>query len=111
MLLEARPEGKRSPVWCCLFAILLLQILPPEVDDPSRSECMQVLTLAGNQNWAAYVDPAVNAPLPHGHLVTYPNWVDGEGNVAELPDHPEFPDLGGRILGTKSNVLPPILTT
>jgi phospholipase D1/2 len=72
---------------------------------------MRALTLAGNKNWAAYVDPSANAPLPYGHLLTYPNWVDTEGNVQELQDYPEFPDLGGRILGTKSNVLPSILTT
>lgn len=88
-----------------------LQSLPPEIDDPSSLDCMRLLTGAGNQNWAAYVDPAVNAPLPYGHLVTYPNWVDPSGAISELQDHPEFPDLGGRILGAKSAVLPPILTT
>jgi hypothetical protein len=88
-----------------------LQALAPELEDPSRVECMRALTKAGNENWAAFVDPSTNAPLPYGHLVTYPNWVDEHGNVTELPDCPEFPDLGGRIMGTKSNVLPPILTT
>jgi phospholipase D1/2 len=67
--------------------------------------------VVGNKNWAAYVDPSTNAPLPYGHLMTYPNWVDAQGNVSELQDCVEFPDLGGKILGQRSNVLPPILTT
>jgi hypothetical protein len=37
--------------------------------------------------------------------------VDTEGNVTTLGDCEEFPDLHGKILGTKSMVLPPILTT
>lgn len=87
------------------------QALVPELEDPSRVECMRAMTVAGNKNWAVFVDPSTNAPLPHGHLVTYPNWVDADGNVSELQDYPEFPDLGGRVMGARSNVLPPILTT
>lgn len=91
--------------------LLLLQALAPELEDPSQLQCMTAMTVSGNKNWAAYVDPSTNAPLPYGHLVTYPNWVDADGNVSELQDYPEFPDLGGRILGARSAVLPPILTT
>lgn len=72
---------------------------------------MHAVTLAGNRNWAAYVEPGVNAPLPHGHLLAYPTWVGADGTVGPLEGCEDFPDVGGRILGTKSGVLPPILTT
>ena len=81
------------------------------MEDPSRYECMAAMTLMGNKNWAAYVNPSANAPLPFGHLLTYPTWADGEGNVSALEDCPDFPDLGGKVVGAKSGVLPPILTT
>jgi hypothetical protein len=94
-----------------VLLLLLLQALGPEVEDPSSLQCINALSVVGNKNWAAYVDPTTNAPLPFGHLMTYPNWVDAQGNVSELQGCAEFPDLGGKILGQKSNVLPPILTT
>jgi phospholipase D1/2 len=72
---------------------------------------MRALTLLANENWRAYVDPATNAPLPYGHLMTYPTWVDADGSVGPLEGCEEFPDLGGKIIGTRSGVLPPILTT
>lgn len=71
---------------------------------------MQSLRQIGQDNWLAYQGLDVQ-PLPRGHLMTYPTQVDAAGNVTALPDCEEFPDLGGKILGTKSNVLPGILTS
>lgn len=91
--------------------LLPLQALLPVFDDPSSAKCMNAVTYAGNENWATFVDPGANQLLPHGHLLTYPTWADENGNVKALEGCEEFPDLGGKIMGTKSGVLPPVLTT
>lgn len=49
-------------------------------------------------------------PLPRGHLLNYPNHVLPDGTITPLPDCDEIPDLGGKILGTKSKTLPGNLT-
>lgn len=71
---------------------------------------MAALTRVGAANWEAYLAPEC-APLPHGHLMLYPTTVGPDGSVGSLPECEEVPDLGGRITGTKSAVLPSILTT
>lgn len=95
----------------CLPAVPALQALPPAVEDPSTLDCMAALTDMGKRNWAAYIHPTANQPLPYGHLLTYPTPVDENGFVSALAGSEDFPDLGGRILGQTSGVLPPILTT
>eukprot|EP00775_Hariotina_reticulata_P010522 gene10522-10682_t len=87
-----------------------LGALPPEVQDPSSLQCMRTVTALANDNWAHFVSSEV-LPLPHGHIMTYPEWVDSSGQVSVLPDYEEFPDLGGKVMGTKSAVLPAALTT
>jgi phospholipase D1/2 len=84
--------------------------LRPEMDDPSDVRCIRVLSKVGAENWAAYAGTELRA-LPYGHLMAYPTWVDGEGNVLPLEGCEEVPDLKGKICGTKSMVLPPVLTT
>eukprot|EP00878_Enallax_costatus_P010831 GHUV01011310.1.p1 GENE.GHUV01011310.1~~GHUV01011310.1.p1 ORF type:complete len:894 (+),score=260.77 GHUV01011310.1:345-3026(+) len=84
--------------------------LRAELDDPSDVHCIRMLSKVGAENWAAYASPEVQ-PLPYGHLMTYPTWVDSEGNVLPLDGCEEVPDLKGNLCGTKSMVLPPILTT
>ncbi|KAL6551357.1 Hydrolyzes glycerol-phospholipids at the terminal phosphodiesteric bond [Orobanche minor] len=46
-----------------------------------------------------------------GHLLRYPIAVSSEGNITELPGMEFFPDTKARVLGAKSDYLPPILTT
>lgn len=70
---------------------------------------MQSLRQIGQDNWLAYQSPDVQS-LPRGHLLNYPTTVEADGTVRALQDCEEFPDLGGKILGTKSAVLPGILT-
>lgn len=84
--------------------------LRPEMEDPSDVRCIRIMSKAGAENWAAYAGPEVQQ-LPYGHLMTYPTWVDADGNVLPLDGSEEVPDLKGKICGTKSMVLPPVLTT
>lgn len=46
--------------------------------------------------------------LPHGHLMNYPIHVTEEGQ--QLWPVEDFLDLGGKVSGTKSTVLPSTLT-
>ncbi|KAL0717263.1 hypothetical protein Bca4012_066585 [Brassica carinata] len=46
-----------------------------------------------------------------GHLLRYPIGVVSEGDITELPGYEFSPDTEARILGTKSDYMPPILTT
>lgn len=55
--------------------------------------------------------PPLLQPLPHGQLMNYPMFVTEDGAVGALPGAEDFPDLGGKILGTKSAVLPGMLTS
>ena len=95
---------QRAPAtWLCL------QHLGPEHEDPSSLECARSLIQIGDANWLAYHSPDVH-PLPRGHLLSFPNIVGADGSISALPDCDEVPDLGGKILGTKSVVLPGLLT-
>jgi phospholipase D1/2 len=66
----------------------------------------------GKRSWADYVSPEVK-PLA-SHLLAYPIDVGSSGSVAALPGQEEFPDVGGKILGTKGGggmvALPAVLT-
>eukprot|EP00775_Hariotina_reticulata_P006308 gene6308-6543_t len=84
--------------------------ISPVYDDPTSLECMRAMQNLAKANWQVYCGPEAR-PLPHGFLMPYPNLVGDDGSVTPLPDCEEFPDLGGKILGTKSTVLPGLLTT
>lgn len=45
-----------------------------------------------------------------GHLMRYPVEVSRSGKVSPLPGHESFPDVGGKVLGSPTN-LPDALTT
>ncbi|KAF8072740.1 hypothetical protein HT031_000400 [Scenedesmus sp. PABB004] len=72
-----------------------------EHDDPSSLECMCSLRAIGDANWRVFAGPDV-LPLPRGHLLTYPATVAADGAVGPLVDCDEVPDLGGKLLGTRS---------
>ena len=60
--------------------------------------------------WDLYSGESLERDLP-GHLLMYPVGVTNEGEVTELPGTEFFPDTKARVLGNKSDYLPPILTT
>ncbi|RWR83099.1 phospholipase D alpha 1 [Cinnamomum micranthum f. kanehirae] len=77
---------------------------------PKSIECIQKVNKIADKYWDLYVSETLDRDLP-GHLLSYPVGVTSDGDVTELPGTEFFPDTQARILGTKSDYLPPILTT
>lgn len=77
---------------------------------PDNVECVRKVNKIADKYWDIYSSETLERDLP-GHLLTYPIGVASDGVVTELPGTEFFPDTKARILGTKSDYLPPILTT
>lgn len=78
---------------------------------PESLECMQRVNKLAEDNWNMYASEVFDQDLP-GHLLRYPIEVTNFGHVTSLSDIEKFfPDTKAHILGTKSELLPPILTT
>ncbi|KAJ8637596.1 hypothetical protein MRB53_011863 [Persea americana] len=77
---------------------------------PQSVECVQKVNKIADKYWDLYVSETLDHDLP-GHLLSYPIGVTNDGDVTELPGTEFFPDTKARVLGTKSDCLPPILTT
>lgn len=77
---------------------------------PESLECVQKVNSVADRYWDQYASETLEDDLP-GHLLTYPIAVAEDGGVSELPGTEFFPDTKARVLGTKSEFLPPILTT
>jgi phospholipase D1/2 len=62
------------------------------------------------QHWDMFASDAFQGDLP-GHLMAYPVSVldDGGGKIVATTE--TFPDTNAKVLGIKSDILPPILTT
>ncbi|KAK4490475.1 hypothetical protein RD792_001152 [Penstemon davidsonii] len=77
--------------------------------EPETLECVKRVNEIAVDNWKNYTNDEFT-PL-QGHLLKYPISVDIEGNISPLEGHENFPDVGGRVLGTHSPTIPDILTT
>ena len=84
----------------------------PEHSYPSSVACARAMYSLGQKSWSDYVAPDVR-PLT-SHLLAYPIDVGSSGSVTSLPGQEEFPDVGGKILGTRGGggmmALPAVLT-
>jgi len=84
----------------------------PEHSYPSSVACARAMYSLGQKSWSDYVAPDVR-PLA-SHLLAYPIDVGSSGSVTSLPGQEEFPDVGGKILGTRGGggmvALPAVLT-
>ncbi|KAI3727566.1 hypothetical protein L6452_16182 [Arctium lappa] len=65
---------------------------------PESLECVRRVRLLSELNWQQYA--AVEVSDMKAHLLKYPVEVDRTGQVEPLPGCPNFPDLGGNIVGT-----------
>ncbi|KAK8464850.1 hypothetical protein PHAVU_010G088850 [Phaseolus vulgaris] len=65
---------------------------------PESLECVRRIRTMGEENWKQY--SASDVTEMRGHLLKYPVEVDEKGNVKSLPGHEEFPDVGGKIIGS-----------
>ncbi|KAJ3693858.1 hypothetical protein LUZ60_009338 [Juncus effusus] len=78
--------------------------------NPESLECVKRVNEMAQAYWDQYSSDSLESDLP-GHLLTYPIGIQNDGTVTELPGMEHFPDTRARVLGTKHDVMPPILTT
>lgn len=76
--------------------------------EPESLTCVKNINMIAESNWINFTSD--DFTLLQGHLLKYPIKVDEDGKVSALPDQEYFPDVGGKILGSLSN-LPSALTT
>ncbi|XP_076913644.1 phospholipase D gamma 1-like [Bidens hawaiensis] len=65
---------------------------------PESLECVKRVRSLSEQNWNQYAADEVTDMK--AHLLKYPVEVDRTGQVKPLPGCPNFPDMGGNIVGT-----------
>lgn len=78
---------------------------------PENLECIQKVNEMAQKYWDQYSQETVPDHDLQGHLLSYPIGISADGEVTELPGLEHFPDTKARILGTKADFFPPILTT
>ncbi|GER48427.1 phospholipase D [Striga asiatica] len=98
-------HGFRMALWYEHLGMLDDSFLHPE-----SVECAAKVNRVADKYWDLYASEELERDLP-GHLLRYPIGIASEGNITELPGTEFFPDTKARVLGTKSDYLPPILTT
>jgi phospholipase D1/2 len=78
---------------------------------PWEVECIRKVNSIADEYWSMWSGEEV-VEMP-GHLLTYPVAIGEDGTVTNLPGFECFPDQSSqaKILGTKSETLPSILTT
>ncbi|KAE9617763.1 putative phospholipase D [Lupinus albus] len=65
---------------------------------PESLECVRRVRAMGEMNWKQFAADEITEM--RGHLLKYPVEVDRRGRVRSLPGHEEFPDVGGKIIGS-----------
>ena len=98
-------HGFRMALWYEHLGLLDNSFLQPESLD-----CIQKVNKIAERNWNIYSSERMDDDLP-GHLLSYPICVTDTGEVKEVPGSEFFPDTKAQVLGSKSDYLPPILTT
>ncbi|KAK4410608.1 Phospholipase D alpha 1 [Sesamum angolense] len=87
-----------------------LGMLDDSFAQPQSEKCVRKVNEMADKYWDLYASDQLHSDLP-GHLLRYPIGIASSGAVTELPGQEFFPDTKARILGAKSDYLPPILTT
>ncbi|XP_004501331.1 phospholipase D alpha 1-like isoform X2 [Cicer arietinum] len=80
-------------------------------DNPESLKCIKLVNRLADTNWDIYSDDTFDEYIPFQHLMRYPIRVANNGDITTLPGFVYFPDTKARILGSKTEYLPPILTT
>lgn len=65
---------------------------------PESLECVRRVRTMAELNWKQF--SANEITEMRGHLLKYPVEVERTGKVRSLPGHEEFPDVGGKIVGS-----------
>ncbi|PON89019.1 Phospholipase D [Trema orientale] len=98
-------HGHRLALWYEHLGTLHDTFLQPE-----SVECVRKVNQIAEKYWDLYCGETLDHDLP-GHLLSYPIRITEKGEVTTLPGTECFPDTRARVLGSKSELLPPILTT
>ncbi|KAH7442290.1 hypothetical protein KP509_03G080700 [Ceratopteris richardii] len=70
--------------------------------EPWSQECVKTVKRLAQQNWDQF---SQEDPVElEGHLLQYPLKVTETGKVVSLDNFTEFPDVGGKILGSPTNI-------
>ncbi|XP_009758055.1 phospholipase D alpha 1-like [Nicotiana sylvestris] len=103
------PRGKiygfRMALWC-----EHLNYADDSFVDPTSLECVRKVNGMADESWKLYSSDTFDLDLP-GHLLSYPINISNTGQITAIPGFKFFPDTKASVLGTKSQLLPPILTT
>ncbi|KAG7973233.1 hypothetical protein I3843_07G217700 [Carya illinoinensis] len=78
--------------------------------NPENMSCIEKVKDQAQINWKAYTKEKFDGDM-EGNLLPYPVQVTNSGEITTLQEFEFFPDTKARVLGTKSEFLPPILTT
>ncbi|KAJ4954183.1 hypothetical protein NE237_031015 [Protea cynaroides] len=109
LAIEERARGQihgfRMSLWYEHLGMLDKSFLHPE-----SLECVQKVNDIADKHWNLYCKESIHQDLP-GHLLRYPIQVTDNGEITSLPGFDCFPDTKAKVLGTKSPVLPPVITT
>ncbi|XP_031265508.1 phospholipase D delta-like [Pistacia vera] len=76
--------------------------------EPESLDCVKFVNKIAEDNWKSFTEEAFT--LLQGHLLKYPVEVNSDGKESPLPGFETFPDVGGKVLGARTN-LPDALTT
>ena len=77
-------------------------------NEPESLDCVKSVNKIAEDNWKKFTADDFT-PL-QGHLMKYPIKVNANGKVSPLPGFEYFPDVGGKVLGSRST-LPDALTS
>lgn len=86
-----------------------LGMLNPCFEEPENLDCVRKINGIAEDNWNRFADNEFRTL--QGHLLRYPVLVDNDGKINPLPGHENFPDVGGKIIGSHSAAIPDVLTT
>ncbi|KAK7838807.1 phospholipase d alpha 1 [Quercus suber] len=103
--LDPKNEELQKAFWLMHLGMLDNSFLHPE-----GVECVQRVNQIVRKYWDLYSSETLDHDLP-GHLLNYPIHITKKGEVKELHGIEFFPDTKAKVLGSKSELLPPILTT
>ncbi|XAR64227.1 Phospholipase D [Bertholletia excelsa] len=104
---EKHPRGQVYGYRMSLWAEHLGE-LQESFKEPESLSCVETVNKIAEDNWKKFTEEEFT-PL-QGHLLKYPVDIDENGKVSPLPGQENFPDVGGKILGSKTT-LPDALTS
>ncbi|CAK9170402.1 unnamed protein product [Ilex paraguariensis] len=87
-----------------------MSMVPDIFVHPESLDCVQFVNRIADENWKFYsTDTYIGNLLVH--LLRYPVEISSNGMIGTLPGIEFFPDTNAKILGTRSEDLPSVLTT